>query len=115
MTDPWEEYEAWHFQYIEAAGPSSTSMEAKKKLDECLDEYARVKRALFLDGFCDYVIKQGFGAAAPNKINGKPESWQQCGRRIWGTIHFDEAMKRAIERKRGRKTSAQISPGSSPS
>lgn len=114
MTDPWDEYEAWHFQHIEAAKTNLSSMDARKQLAECLDEYARVKRALFLDGFCEFVIKQGFGAAAPNKINGKPESWQMCGRRIWGTSHFDEAMKRAIEKKRGARTSARISPGSSP-
>jgi hypothetical protein len=115
MTDPWDEYEAWHFKHIEAVDTSLSALEARHAMNECLDEYARIKRELFLDGFCDYVIKQGYGAAAPNKYNGKPESWQQCGRRLWGTKHFDEAMKKAIERKRGARTSARISPGSSPS
>lgn len=113
--DPWEEYEAWHFKHIEAAGPTSTAMEAKKQLDECLDEYARVKRALFLPGFCDFVIKQGFGAASPIKINGRPESWQMCGRRLWGTKHFDDAMKDAIARSRASRTAARTSRESSQS
>jgi hypothetical protein len=115
MTDPWEEYEAWRFKHLEAVRDDMSEFEARREMNECLDDYARIKRELFLDGFCDYVIKQGFGAAAPNKYNGKPESWQQCGRRLWGTGYFDEAMRKAIERKRGRKTSVLISPESSPS
>lgn len=115
MMDPWEEYEAWHFKHVEAAGQPASEMDARRQLDECLDEYARVKRALFLDGFADFVVRQGFGAVTPIKPYGakKPESWQECGRRLWGEKHFNDAMHRAIERSRAARTSARISRGSS--
>jgi hypothetical protein len=110
----WDEYDAWHAKYIAAEVEPMTGVEARRHLDECLDEYARVKRALFLDGFADFVVKQGFGAVTPIKPYGsrRPESWQECGRRLWGEKHFNEALKRAIERRRGGKTSAPTSPSS---
>jgi hypothetical protein len=88
------------------------SYEAMKKFDDEMEEYIRDKRARFMDGFADYVVRQGYGAVSPIKVNGKPESWQDCGRRLWGKDHFNEALKRAIERRRGGKTSDPTSPPS---
>ena len=117
MSDPWSEYEAWHAKYIDNDALPMSAMDARRELDEALDEYARVKRALFLDGFCDFVIKQGFGAVTPNKPYGArgPETWQACGRRLWGETHFKEAMARAIERSRAARTSSRTSQESAPS
>lgn len=113
MSNPWQEYEEWRAKYIDVEPAQLSEMDMKRELSECLDEYAKNKRALFMDGFADYVVRKGFGAVTPNKINGKPESWQMCGRRLWGERPFNDAMARAIARSRGGKTNTRTSRGSS--
>lgn len=107
-----ERYQRWLENLNAPAGLSE--VEVRRHTEACLDEYAEIKRELFIDGFADYVVKQGFGAVTPVKPYGmrQPETWQACGRRLWGKKHFDEAMRRAIERSRAAKTSSRTSPGS---
>lgn len=108
-----ERYEAW-LAKLNDVPHDATPMEVRQNLDQVLDEYAQLKREMFLPGFADYVLKQGYGAVSPNKIKatGKFETWQACGRRIWGETHFNKAMREAIARSRGAKTSSKTSQGS---
>lgn len=105
-----ERYEAW--QRNLNAPPGMSREEEKIYSNAVMDEYAAMKREMFLPAFAEFVFKQGHGAAAPNKHNGKPESWQDCGRRIWGKEHFNMALERVIERSRAARTSSRTSPGS---
>lgn len=110
-----ERYKRWQETLNAPAGLSP--VEERMHREAVLDEYAEIKRELFIDGFADYVVKQRFGALTPVKPYGmrQPETWQACGRRLWGKTHFNEAMKRAIERSRAAKTSSRTSPESSSS
>lgn len=74
-----------------------------------LVEYQEIKRELFLNEFAEFVFKQGSRAVTPKMINGKPESWQACGRRIWGEKHFNEAFKIVIARHQSTTQSAKSS------
>lgn len=106
-------YEAWQANLN--APPGLSRQEEKLHFNAVLDEYAEIKRELFLEGFAEYVYKQGYGAVSPNKQNGKPESWQDCGRRLWGKETFNQAFEKVIESKRAVKTRAATSPASSSS
>lgn len=108
-----ERYEAW--QRNLNSPPGMSRQEEKIHFNAVLDEYAAMKREMFLPAFAEFVFKQGFGAAAPNKYNGKPESWQDCGRRLWGKEHFNTEFERVIERSRAGRTRAATSPPSSSS
>lgn len=108
-----ERYEAW--QRNLNAPPGLSRKEEKLHLNAVFDEYAAIKRELFLEGFAEYVYKQGYGAVSPSKNNGKPESWQDCGRRLWGKEIFNLAFEKVIESKRAEKTRAATSPRSSSS
>lgn len=101
-----ERYETWQARI--SSPPGLSRQEEKIYSDAILDEYVAIKREMFLPAFAEYVYKQGFGAASPVKINGKPESWQDCGRRLWGKEHFNREFERVIERSRERKTSSRI-------
>lgn len=105
-----ERYEAW--QRNLNSPPGLSRKEEKLRFDAILDEYAAIKRELFLNGFAEYVFKQGYGAAAPNKNNGKLESWQDVGRRLWGKECFNKAFEQVIERSRAAKTHTRTSQGS---
>lgn len=106
-----ERYEAWQ-RHLNAP-PGMSRSEEKLHFGAILDEYAAIKRELFLDGFADFVVRQGFRAVTPGKINGKPESWQACGRRIWGETYFNGALEKAIERARSARTAFPMSEASS--
>lgn len=106
-----ERYEAW--QRNLCSPPGLSRKEEKIHFNAILDEYAEIKREQFLPAFAEYVFKQGYGAVSPNKYNGKPESWQDCGRRLWGKRHFNEALEKVIERSRAGRTNATTSHSSS--
>lgn len=108
-----ERYKAWQANLQTPKGLSR--QEEKLHFDAVLDEYAAIKRELFLEGFAEYVYKQGYGAVSPSRNNGKPESWQDCGRRLWGKETFNQAFEKVIENKRAEKTRAATSPRSSSS
>lgn len=105
-----ERYETWHKNLN--SPPGLSRKEETLRFNAILDEYAAIKRELFLDGFAEYVFKQGYGAAAPNRHNGKLESWQDVGRRLWGKEHFNQAFERVIERSRAGRTRSRTSAGS---
>lgn len=106
-----ERYEAWHARLC--APPGLSRQEEKIYSDAILDEYVAMKREMFLPAFAEFVFRQGYGAASPIKINGKPESWQDCGRRLWGKEHFNLEFEKVIERSRASKTRGATSPPSS--
>lgn len=108
-----ERYEAWQRNLNAPLGLSRK--EERLHFDAILDEYAAIKREMFLPAFAEFVFRQGYGAAAPNKHNGKPESWQDCGRRMWGKEHFNREFEKVIERSRAGKTRGATSPQSSSS
>lgn len=49
--------------------------------------------------FARFVISKGFGAMVPRKSGGKEETWQACGRRLYGEA-FIPAMEQALEEYR---------------
>lgn len=108
-----ERYEAWQARLC--SPPGLSRQDEKIYSNAILDEYVEMKREMFLPAFAEFVFKQGYGAVSPIKINGKPERWQDCGRRLWGKDHFNREFEKVIERSRAAKTRAATSLASSSS
>lgn len=57
-----------------------------------IQQHAEERKRLFVVGFVRFVIERGAGAIAPTQADGKPETWQAVGRRLYGVSLFNQVL-----------------------
>lgn len=83
-------------------------------LADVCDYYEQFRPAQ-IEHFARFVIAKGYGATTPhgrrNAMNGKkePETWQACGRRLYGE-RFGPAMERALAEHQAAAVAAKSAP-----
>lgn len=84
--------------------PTGTGVSQLRQID---DYYEANFRDKFMWGFANFVYEKGYGACTPHgrrhpQGGTVPETWQECGRRLYGD-RFKAVMARVIEeRQAGR-------------
>ena len=75
------------------------SIDVMREVDAAMDAAELYAKEKFADGFADLVVRKGYKARIMRGSH-RGKTWQSRGREMFGRERFDEAMKRAIERKR---------------
>lgn len=73
-------------------------------------EHTEARKRQFVAGFARFVIGRGEGALAPTLVNGKQETWQAVGRRLYGAQLFSEVLRRELAARKEALSAASGLP-----
>jgi hypothetical protein len=91
----------------------------KIALQKQIDAYYEANfRARQMETFADFVLEKGYGAYSPNPVRNKHgervrETWQQCGRRLFGE-RFVAVMERKVTEYRAQHATGASSAAPEP-